>query len=63
MAKEWMISLRLEDTPENRDRVARLQRHAFLKFGKQPGGMKKDTPSEFLRFAINYYQSREIQGR
>jgi hypothetical protein len=61
--KEWIINFRLEDSTENKARVALLMKHAWLKHGGKPGGMEVLNMSDFMRFLLNYYRTHEIDGR
>ena len=64
MAKDWVVAVRFDDSEENRKRVHSLMRHAYLKYGEQPGGMKQDgNISDFLRFLLNYYHTHEIEHK
>lgn len=60
MSLEWIVSVRLDDSEENKRKVNLLMEHAWLKYGSAEGGMKDKAMSEFIRFLFNYYASREI---
>mgnify|MGYP001563260141 CR=1 FL=1 len=59
MAEAWMLSAKVPDTPENRERINLAMEHDFLMYeGK---GMVSKTVSEWLRLLINR-RLEEIMG-
>ena len=61
--KDWIVSVRLDKSEENRKRIALLMEHAWLKYGGKDGTMKTPIMSEWIRFLMNYYASREILSK
>lgn len=60
MGKDWVVGTRLDGSNENRHKVILLAEHASTKYAGTPGAMKDTSMSEFVRFLINYYYTREI---
>lgn len=56
-----VTTIRLPDSPEHQEKIRLLVRHAYLKYKEHPGGMKEENLSEFIRFLINYYYTKEIK--
>ena len=60
-AEVWMITVKLPDTPQTRDRIGQAIEHDFLLY--EGNGMRAQNLSEWMRFLINRRLTDITEGR